>query len=333
MTLRTVTDSLRATVRGGLRPASPAAFLAAILFVAIATLVRLAIDLVAPNAVPFATYFPAVLVAALIGGVAAGLLATLLGGALSYWMFVPPRFAFTPLGLDTCVNFALFLIASFTIVWIAAQYRRLVRKLGEEEHYRQVVVDELGHRVKNKLATIHAILRHELRGHDQIWDSVAGRLRALSVADDFLVSSDEGAVDLKQILTMELGPYGAANVAMRGEAIRLFAKLPAVLALVFHELATNAAKYGALSTPDGRLDISWGQSGDNVVVEWVESGGPPVSSPSRRGFGSNLIERSLDGFGGSAKIDFTPGGVVCRIRFPRSKAPDAPVKDADAATA
>lgn len=333
MTLRTVTDSLRATVRGGLRPASPAAFLAAILFVAIATLVRLAIDLVAPNAVPFATYFPAVLVAALIGGVAAGLLATLLGGALSYWMFVPPRFAFTPLGLDTCVNFGLFLIASLTIVWIAAQYRRLVRKLGEEEHYRQVVVDELGHRVKNKLATIHAILRHELRGHDQIWDSVAGRLRALSVADDFLVSSDEGAVDLKQILTMELGPYGAANVAMRGEAIRLFAKLPAVLALVFHELATNAAKYGALSTPDGRLDISWGQSGDNVVVEWVESGGPPVSSPSRRGFGSNLIERSLDGFGGSAKIDFTPGGVVCRIRFPRSKAPDAPVKDTDAATA
>jgi two-component sensor histidine kinase len=333
MTLRTVTDSLCATVRGGLRPASPAAFLAAILFVAIATLVRLAIDLVAPNAVPFATYFPAVLVAALIGGVAAGLLATLLGGALSYWMFVPPRFAFTPLGLDTCVNFGLFLIASLTIVWIAAQYRRLVRKLGEEEHYRQVVVDELGHRVKNKLATIHAILRHELRGHDQIWDSVAGRLRALSVADDFLVSSDEGAVDLKQILTMELGPYGAANVAMRGEAIRLFAKLPAVLALVFHELATNAAKYGALSTPDGRLDISWGQSGDNVVVEWVESGGPPVSSPSRRGFGSNLIERSLDGFGGSAKIDFTPGGVVCRIRFPRSKAPDAPVKDTDAATA
>ena len=333
MTLRTVTDCLRATVRDGLRPASPAAFLAAILFVAIATLVRLAIDFVAPNAVPFATYFPAVLVAALIGGVAAGLLATLLGGALSYWMFVPPRFALTHLGLDTCVNFALFLIASLTIVWIAAQYRRVVRKLGEEEHYRQVVVDELGHRVKNKLATIHAILRHELRGHDSIWDSVAGRLRALSVADDFLVSSDEGAVDLKQILTMELGPYGAANVAMRGEAIRLFAKLPAVLALVFHELATNAAKYGALSTPDGRLDISWGQAGDNVVVEWVESGGPPVSSPSRRGFGSNLIERSLDGFGGSAKIDFTPGGVVCRIRFPRSKAPDAPVEDAGAATA
>ena len=333
MALRKVADNLRTIVRVGFRPSSPGALLAAIFFVAVATLVRLAIDLVAPNAVPFATYFPAVLVAALVGGIAAGLLATLLGGVLAYWMFVPPRFALTALSLDTCVNFGLFLIASLTIVWIAEQYRRGVRNLEEERHYRQVVVDELGHRVKNKLATIHAILRHELRGHDKIWDSVAGRLRALSVADDFLVNSDEGAVDLKQILTMELGPYGAANVAMRGEAIRLFAKLPAVLALVFHELATNAAKYGALSTTDGRLDISWTQVGDNVVVEWVESGGPPVSKPSRRGFGSSLIERSLDGFGGSAKIDFTPSGVVCRIRFPRAKAPNAPAKGDDAAIA
>jgi two-component sensor histidine kinase len=333
MALRKVADNLRKFVRAGLRPASPAALLAAVFFVAVATLVRLAIDFLVPNAAPFATYFPAVLVATLVGGVSAGLLATLLGSALAYWMFIPPRFGLTPIGLDTVVNFSLFLIASLTIVWVAEQYRRIVRKLAEEEHYRQIVVDELGHRVKNKLATIHAILRHELRGHGNIWDSVAGRLRALSVADDFLVSSDERSVDLKQILTMELEPYSAANVAMRGEAIRLFAKLPAVLALVFHELATNAAKYGALSTPDGRLDISWSEVGDDVVVEWLESGGPPVTKPSRRGFGSNLIERSLDGFGGSAKIDFTPGGVVCRIRFPRAKAPDAPAKDTDAAIA
>ena len=171
----------------------------------------------------------------------------LLGAVISYWIFMPPSFYLAPLTIEAAVDFGLFVFASLTIIWIAEQYRRVVRKLKEEEHYRQVVVDELGHRVKNKLATVHAILRHELRGHDEIWDSVAGRLRALSVADDFLVNSDEGAVDLRQILTMELGPYGSANVAMRGEEIRLFAKLPAVLALVFHELATNAAKYGALS--------------------------------------------------------------------------------------
>ncbi len=323
MAMRALADRLRAIGRGGLRPGSPAAFSAAVLLVALATLLRLAIDFFVPTAVPFATYFPAVLLATLVGGVSAGIVAMLLGAVISYWIFMPPNFYLAPLTAEAAVDFALYAFASLTIIWIAEQYRRVVRKLNEEEHYRQVVVDELGHRVKNKLATVHAILRHELRGHDEIWDSVTGRLRALSVADDFLVNSEEGAVDLRQILTMELGPYGSANVAMRGEEIRLFAKLPAVLALVFHELATNAAKYGALSKPDGRLDISWAQSDNDVVMEWVERGGPPVTEPSRRGFGSNLIERSLDGFGGSAKIAFASSGVKCRIRFPRAQAPPA----------
>jgi two-component sensor histidine kinase len=331
--MRELATRLHAVRRGGLRPGSPAALSASVLLVAVATLLRFAIDILVPNAVPFATYFPAVLIATLVGGVSAGLLAMVLGAVISYWMFMAPHFSVTPLTAEVWVNLGLYAFASLTIVWIAGQYRRVVRKLDEEEHYRQVVVDELGHRVKNKLATIHAILRHELHGHAAIWESVAGRLRALSVADDFLVSSSEGAVDLKQILTMELGPYGAANVTMRGEAIRLFAKLPAVLALVFHELATNAAKYGALSAPGGKLDISWVQSGGDIVIEWTESDGPLVTTPSRRGFGSNLIERSLDGFGGSATIDFAPAGVVCRIRIPRPEIPDAAVVESRVATA
>ena len=98
-----------------------------------------------------------------------------------------------------------------------------MRQLAEEEHYRKVVVDELGHRVKNKLATIYAILRHELRGHRDIWESVSGRMRALSAADDFLVQSDGQGVDLRQILEMELAPYGSvADFAARraGAAVR-----------------------------------------------------------------------------------------------------------------
>jgi two-component sensor histidine kinase len=210
------------------------------------------------------------------------------------------------------------------IVWVAAQYRTLVRRLEEEENYRQVVVDELGHRVKNKLATIYAILRHELRGHDDIWHSVSGRLRALSAADDFLVKSDGKGVDLRQILEMELEPYGSGRFFLQGEPVLLFAKVPTVLALVFHELATNAAKYGALSSPNGRLMISWRPVADRIAIEWVETGGPVVTQPSRRSFGSNLIERSLGGFGGSAKIEFEPGGVICRMTLPKPKAPAAP---------
>jgi two-component sensor histidine kinase len=120
---------------------------------------------------------------------------------------------------------------------------------------------------------------------------------------------------------MELEPYDSSRISLHGEPVLLFAKVPTVLALVFHELATNAAKYGALSASNGRLTISWRVSGDRIAVEWTESGGPAVAEPKRRSFGSNLIERSLDGFGGSAKIEFAAAGLVCRLQFPKPKAP------------
>jgi two-component sensor histidine kinase len=330
MDKREFAADLRAVVRRGLRPGSLAAFAFAILCVAAATLLRLAVDLIAPNAAAYATYYPAILIAALVGGAAAGVFALVLSGLVAWWAFLPPRFEWSVLTSEQIVNFGLFAIAAAMIVWVAAKCWDVLRQLDEEESYRKVVVDELGHRVKNKLATIYAILRHELRGHDAIWDSVSGRLRALSAADDFLVNSDGNGVDLRQILEMELQPYGSAKISLDGEPVFLFAKVPTVLALVFHELATNAAKYGALSAPSGRLTISWRASGDHVAVDWMESGGPAVSAPTRRSFGSNLIERSLDGFGGSAKIEFTPGGVVCRMRIPKPKAPpvqESPARD------
>jgi hypothetical protein len=156
------------------------------------------------SAVPFATYFPAVLAATLIGGRTAGAVATLLSAVVSWYAFIPPRFVWTVITRPEAVSLILFVFASSTIIWIADQYRRVLRRLDEEERYRQVVVDELGHRVKNKLATIHAILRHELRGHPQTWDRVSGRLRALSTADDFLLQADGEGIDMRELLALEL---------------------------------------------------------------------------------------------------------------------------------
>jgi len=162
----------------------------------------------------------------------------------------------------------------------------VLRRLDEEERYRQVVVDELGHRVKNKLATIHAILRHELRGHPQTWDRVSGRLRALSTADDFLLQADGEGIDMRELLALELKPYGENRVRMHGQPLRLCGRMPSVLALIVHELATNAAKYGALSVEEGCVSIGWRKDGQEIAIDWTESGG---LAASRSGAASGRI--------------------------------------------
>ena len=311
---------LGAFARRGLRPRSPAAFGFALVCVGAATLLRLVIDFVAPDAVPFATYFPAILIATLIAGTAAGVLAMALGALVSWYIFVPPRFSMSNLRTEDVVSLLLFFFAALAIVWIADRYRAVLRRLDEEEAYRKVVVEELGHRVKNKLATVYAILRHELRGHRDVWESAAGRLRALSAADDFLIAGDGEGVGLEQIIDLELAPYGSASVNKRGAPLTLSGKLPSVLSLIVHELATNAAKYGALSAPHGVIDISWAEDGDDIVLDWRERDGPPVTAPAKRSFGTNLIERSLGAFQGTAKVEFAAAGVVCRMRFPKTLA-------------
>jgi len=312
---------LSALVRRGIAPRSVWAFVFALVCVAAATLLRLAIAIVAPGAIPFATFFPAVLIAALIAGTPAGIVATFVSALAGWYLFVPPRFSLAHTQQADVVSLALFFVAAFSIVWVADRYRAVIRRLDEEEAYRKVVVEELGHRVKNKLATVYAILRHELRGHRDVWESVGGRLQALSAADDFLVTGDgDGGVDFRDILATELAPYGSASVTMRGGPLTLHGKLPSVVALIVHELATNAAKYGALSAPDGVIDIDWRDEGNDVAITWRERGGPPVAPPTRRSFGTNLIERSLDAFKGSARIEFAAAGIVCRMRFARASA-------------
>jgi two-component sensor histidine kinase len=309
---------LHIMARRGLRPGSLNAYAFAAICVAVATLIRYTIETVAPNAVPFASYFPAVLIATLVGGWAAGVAAMFISAAVSFYLFIATDEILHSFTLENILDLILFFFAAVLILAVAEQFRRVVRQLDDEEAQRQVIVEELNHRVKNKLATIYAILRHELRGNPVTWESVSGRLRALSAADDYLMRANGKALDLRQILEQELTPYDVKRISFAGDAVELHGRVPVVLALVIHELSTNAAKYGALSVPSGRLDISWHSDGNEVSLKWVESGGPSVTAPTKYGFGSNLIERSLNVFGGSAKIVFAASGVVCSIRFPKT---------------
>lgn len=198
--------------------------------------------------------------------------------------------------------------------------------LADERHKAEVrqkmLNQELNHRVKNILSLIKSIVSHPLATRDTIEDYVAslkGRIEALALAHDQAMRASGGGLLLDLILAEAL-PYrtGVASVSVEGPAVALDARAFSVVALVIHELLTNAAKYGALTRAAGRLDIHWAANANgDCELSWRETGGPPVEPPSRQGFGSILIDRSIPfDLGGSSDLDFPPEGVTARLRIP-----------------
>ena len=188
-----------------------------------------------------------------------------------------------------------------------------MKRLEDEETFRKLAVEELAHRLKNKLATIQSIVSFQLREEPQIRDAILRRLAALSATDDLIMAAQGHGALIRDILTAELKPYEVSRISVEGPDSLLSPKLALTMALLFHELATNAAKYGALSTSTGRLSVAWSLSGARLNLEWRESGGPVISKPSHRGFGTRLFSRSLDQFDGTVEAIFEPTGLICKL--------------------
>lgn len=181
--------------------------------------------------------------------------------------------------------------------------------------------EELNHRVKNILALISSLVSQPVKPDEPVAayvDALKGRIVALSVAHDQIARGSGGGA-LAALLEAELSPYrGHGIVTLEGPALTLDGRAYSVMALVLHELVTNAAKYGALSRPGGHLAIAWQRDiADGVALNWTESGGPEVSAPTRHGFGSVLINRSIPfDLGGTADIDYARDGLRARISVP-----------------
>ena len=137
-------------------------------------------------------------------------------------------------------------------------------------------------------------------------------LDALLSSNEHMLS-DTRSAELHDTLKNELKPYSSGNVNLQGEPTLLAPNLARALRLVFHELATNAAKYGALSSPNGSLDISWITVAGQLRIRWIEQGGPLVTLPTRRGFGTLILSRVLNDFGGRVATDYRSEGVSCEI--------------------
>jgi PAS domain S-box-containing protein len=189
----------------------------------------------------------------------------------------------------------------------------------------RLLVNELNHRVKNSLATVQAIAAQSLRGADvspEARERFTGRLMALARANDILVAETWTGAGLMAVATEMAGPHGGAErFTIDGPDLRLGPQSATAMALGLHELATNAAKYGALSTEAGRVSLSWVVDGEaearRLVLTWRESGGPPVRAPRSKGFGSRLIERGLAAaLKAEVRLDFAPAGAVLTLAAP-----------------
>ena len=200
------------------------------------------------------------------------------------------------------------------------------RKCAEERQ--TLLLHELNHRVKNTLATVQALVSQTLRserGSEGFEAAFMPRLMALSATHDILTQTMWESALLGDVLSAELRPHGGADgrrIVVNGCAVRLKPQQALSLGMAFHELATNAAKYGALSNENGVVEVTWMVAGakageQELMLHWQERGGPGVVAAGRLGFGLRLIDRSITHeLGGSATFDFAPDGLDCRIRVP-----------------
>ena len=185
----------------------------------------------------------------------------------------------------------------------------------------QLLADELNHRVKNTLAMVQAIANQTLRdaGDGNSHEKFTARLFALSKTHDILVQTKWTSAGLHELIAGATAAFNdSGRIRADGPEIELSAKPALALSLAFHELCTNAVKYGALSEDRGSVDITWtlfdAEGGQSLRLEWREQGGPPVSAPTRKGFGSRLIERGIMAeLGGEVQVEYAQTGLSCRI--------------------
>lgn len=201
---------------------------------------------------------------------------------------------------------------------------RDVTERQRSEQQRQLLMEETAHRLRNTMAVVNAIVSLTARGCDSVSGfeaSLLARLAVLSRTNEALMRGAWSEADLEELVRGELQMFqrGADRIVMTGPKLHVTARIATAFGLIIHELATNAAKYGALSSSDGRVTVAWDFANrdlSRVAFEWIEVGGPPVEPPTRKGFGSELIAINIESLGGTPHMEYPPQGLICRFEFP-----------------
>lgn len=269
---------------------------------------------------PYTLFIAGVLVSAIVGGMLPGAVAALLGGMIANWSFVGAGGEFNLDGPHLW-GLVAFWGVSALVIGLAETMTAALRREAALSARLAVIGRELQHRVKNVLTVTQALAQQTSRSAASVAEfrtDIIERLHALARAQDLLTEVQDRPVLIRTLLEQILAPFDLASrwaVPLAGPEVEVRADLAISLSLLLNELATNSVKYGALSTPQGRIRLVWNKQPQGVRLEWKELGGPPVAAPRRKGFGSQLFKTALPRSQGAVQIHFEGDGVRCEIRL------------------
>jgi two-component sensor histidine kinase len=306
-------DRLGIVERGILRRNSPAEkVVRTALAVIIPTVLRWLIDRGAYGTT-LVIYLPAILMIAVYLGRKWGFLA--IAGSVVAVVFVLPPLLAASLVWAYAVSMVLFVASSVLMVVIGDSLRNAVMELQERTRQAEAFNQELQHRTKNALQMMRALASRATGATDPaaFYESLSGRLGALAKANELLRFGALEACELRELVDAAIKPFNARQIELDGPDVAISRDACTPLMMALHELCTNATKYGALSCPEGSVEIRWdtGEGGDCVEFEWAESGGPPVEQPKSKGLGMRLLV--ANGGMKAVSLRFRPQGVRCRI--------------------
>jgi two-component sensor histidine kinase len=283
--------------------------------ISVATVARAAINPLLPVGVPYFTYWLAVDAATFIAGWRAGAIAIVLSTLLGWYIWLPPPFSFD-LSPQTLAVVVVYLMLATLQMLLAQLMRVALLRLEHAHNERELLVHELAHRLKNQLAIFSSIATSTLRSardKDDAHTKLQGRLMAFNAALELAVSRDRSTIPLASLVSAVVRPLAPAEdrLLIKGGAFELPAERAQSFALVLHELATNAVKYGAWSGDLGVITVDWLGTPDHLALTWTEKAQQRAGAVDQKGFGSALIERGIEG----AKVEHHVSDTARTVRI------------------
>ncbi len=297
-----------------IQPFSAAALGIGIVCLAVVAALRFAIGWSGTD-LRYAVFLPAMLATGLLAGAPAAIGVLSASIFIIVWAFIPPYFALKPLTPPELTDVLWSLFAGVCVVLFAEGSRTVFKRLRAHQLANDVLVRELAHRGRNIFAVIEVILQKTLASDSEHADALLGQLRAVRYANEMLINRRDQAIDILSLLLQEFTPYGEGHLRTTGPRVDVEPEAARHLVLLFHELVTNAAKYGALASPAGLVTVEWSWKGQDLLIDWKESGGPKVVPPVKEGFGSRLIRVCAKALSGTVQPYYASDGFACCMTF------------------